>query len=220
MLHCKKKNVQCWYELFFIQNVSSNSNLKYKKSKTHPKFKSFHLEKVHAERWGFRTLKLMCDCNLFPCVLFSIVMCFFTFLQSTDVARSYTITYDVRDIDSKLCGVIRNDNLTSRKYNGQRPNHDFNSYLQHVRVEKSSLKLQLTILYIDTKFNQYLFYNDYEKSYTTYINHARWYWCLCSGGLRVGGNRSVRRKPTCLTWWPHDHISIRLVWLTDTFIDT
>ena len=81
----------------------------------------------------------------------------------------------MRGIDSQLCGVIGNDNLTSRKYNGQRPNHDFNSYLQHVRVEKSSLKLQLTILYIDTKFNQYLFYNDYETSYTTYINHARWY---------------------------------------------
>jgi len=22
-------------------------------------------------------------------------------------------------------------------------------------------------------------------------------------GLRVGGNRSARRKLTCLTWWPH-----------------
>jgi len=46
----------------------------------------------------------------------------------------------------------------------------------------------------------YLFYNDYETSYTTYINHARWHPCLCTDGLRVGGNRSALRKPTCLTW--------------------
>jgi len=49
-------------------------------------------------------------------------------------------------------------------------------------------------------FKLYLFYNDYETSYTTYINHARWYWCLRVGGLRVGGNRSAWRKPTCVTW--------------------
>ena len=36
---------------------------------------------------------------------------------------------------------------------------------------------------------------------TTYINHARWHRCLRSDGLRVGGNRTARRKPTCLTWW-------------------
>jgi len=46
----------------------------------------------------------------------------------------------------------------------------------------------------------YLFYNDYETSYTTYISHARWHRGLRSNGLRVGGNRSARRKPTCLTW--------------------
>ena len=46
----------------------------------------------------------------------------------------------------------------------------------------------------------YLFYNDYETSYTTYINHARWHQCLRSDGLRVGGNRSTRRKPICPTW--------------------
>ena len=45
----------------------------------------------------------------------------------------------------------------------------------------------------------YLFYNDYETSYTLYINHARWHRCLRSDGLRVGENRSARRKPTCLT---------------------
>ena len=37
----------------------------------------------------------------------------------------------------------------------------------------------------------YLFYNDYETSYTTYINHALWHRCLRSGGRRVGGNRST-----------------------------
>ena len=55
----------------------------------------------------------------------------------------------------------------------------------------------------------YLFYIDYETSYTTYINHARWHRCLRSDELRVGGNRSARRKPTCLTWWPHDHLTCR-----------
>ena len=50
--------------------------------------------------------------------------------------------------------------------------------------------------------NFYLFYNDYETSYTPYINDARWHRCLRSDGLRVGGNRSTRRKPTCLTTWP------------------
>ena len=47
--------------------------------------------------------------------------------------------------------------------------------------------------------NFYLFYNDYETSYTSYNNHARWHRCLRSGGLRVRGNRSTRRKPTYLT---------------------
>ena len=57
------------------------------------------------------------------------------------------------------------------------------------------------------KFKLFLFYNDYETSYTTYIKHARGHRCLRSGGLRVGGNRSSRRKSTCLTWWPHGHIT-------------
>jgi len=52
----------------------------------------------------------------------------------------------------------------------------------------------------DISLNFYLFYNDYETSYTTYINHARWHRCLRSDGLRVGRNQSARRKPTCLTW--------------------
>jgi len=37
----------------------------------------------------------------------------------------------------------------------------------------------------NNKFKLYLFYNDFETSYTTYINHARWHRCLRSGGLRV-----------------------------------
>ena len=32
-------------------------------------------------------------------------------------------------------------------------------------------------------FKLYLFYNDYETSYTTYINHARWHQCLRLDGL-------------------------------------
>ena len=31
------------------------------------------------------------------------------------------------------------------------------------------------------------------------LNHARWQRCLCSGGLRLGGYRTTRRKQTCLT---------------------
>ena len=31
----------------------------------------------------------------------------------------------------------------------------------------------------------YLFYIYYETSYTTYINHAHWYRCLCSDGRMV-----------------------------------
>ena len=31
-------------------------------------------------------------------------------------------------------------------------------------------------------------------------HHARWHRCLRSDGLGVGGNRSARRKPICLTW--------------------
>jgi len=28
---------------------------------------------------------------------------------------------------------------------------------------------------LSAKFKLYLFYNDYETSYTTYVNHARWH---------------------------------------------
>ena len=47
------------------------------------------------------------------------------------------------------------------------------------------------------KFKLYLFYNDYETSYTTYINHARWHRCWCLDGLRVGGNWSARTGCGC-----------------------
>ena len=60
-----------------------------------------------------------------------------------------------------------------------------------------------------TSIKHYLFYNDYETSYTTYIKHSRWYRCLRSDGLCVGGNRSAKRKPTRLTWWPHAHLTCR-----------
>ena len=59
------------------------------------------------------------------------------------------------------------------------------------------------------RFKLYLFYNDYETGSTIYINHACWHPCFRSGGLRVGGKRSTRRKPTCLTWLPHDHLTGR-----------
>jgi len=59
------------------------------------------------------------------------------------------------------------------------------------------------------KFKLYLLYNNYETSYTTYINHACSHRCLRSDGLRVVGNLSARVKLTCLTWWPHDHLTCR-----------
>ena len=74
----------------------------------------------------------------------------------------------------------------------------------------ASLKSLWGILFENAdKFKLYLFYNDYETSYTTYINHTRWHRCLRSNGLRVGGNWSTWRKPICLTWWPHDHLTCR-----------
>ena len=57
-------------------------------------------------------------------------------------------------------------------------------------------------LWLNLKLILYLFYYDYKTSYTFYINHASWHRSLSSSGLRVWGNRSPRRKLTCLTWWP------------------
>jgi len=44
----------------------------------------------------------------------------------------------------------------------------------------------------------FIYFTTITKQRTTYINHARWHRCLRSDGLRVGGNRSARRKLTCL----------------------
>ena len=60
-------------------------------------------------------------------------------------------------------------------------------------------------MHIYRMFKLYLFYNDYETSYTTFINHARWHRCLRSDGLRVGGNRSFPEEthlPDLVTTWP------------------
>ena len=35
-------------------------------------------------------------------------------------------------------------------------------------------------------------YFENDKSYTIYINHARWHRCLRLDGLRVGGNRCAQ----------------------------
>ena len=63
------------------------------------------------------------------------------------------------------------------------------------------------INFIIVKFKLYLFNNDYETSYTTYINHARSGTNICVRTVFMweetgvpGGNRSTRRKATCLTW--------------------
>ena len=59
----------------------------------------------------------------------------------------------------------------------------------------------------------YLFHNDYKTSNVTYTNHSRWLWDPRSCDLRVAGNRSTRNKPTCPTWWPHDHHTCRRVFV-------
>ena len=59
----------------------------------------------------------------------------------------------------------------------------------------SSICLNKKFKYLNVYVN-YLFHNDYETSYTTYINHARWHRCVRSCGLRVRENKSTRRKPT------------------------
>ena len=59
----------------------------------------------------------------------------------------------------------------------------------------------------------YLFHNDYKTSYVPYTNHSRWLWDPRSCDLRVAGNRSTRNKPTCRTWWPHDHHTCRRVFV-------
>ena len=55
------------------------------------------------------------------------------------------------------------------------------------------------------KCNIYLFYNDYETSYTPYVYHARWHQCLGSCGRKP----ESQRKLTCLTWWQHDPLTCR-----------
>ena len=78
-----------------------------------------------------------------------------------------------------------------------------------IKETMGSFKGVLRDEYENLLIKLYLFYNDYQTNYTTYINHASWHCCLRSDGLRVGRNRSVWRKPTCLTWWPHDHLTCR-----------
>ena len=83
------------------------------------------------------------------------------------------------------------------------------SYLSGLTFLFTFCLFDFSVVYITVVLKLYLFYNNYKTNYTTYINHARCYRCLRSDGLRVGGNRSTRRKPTCLTWWPHDHLTFR-----------
>ena len=73
-------------------------------------------------------------------------------------------------------------------------------YTRPVVIMNYGLKLVLMF----KKFKLYLFYNDYESSYTTYINHARWHWFAF-------GWSSCGRKPECpeethlsdmVTTWP------------------
>jgi len=66
--------------------------------------------------------------------------------------------------------------------------------------DSGDMMIILSMISYCTFFKLYLFYNYYETSYTTF-NHARWHRCLRPDSLRVGGNRSARRNPTCLTWY-------------------
>ena len=53
-------------------------------------------------------------------------------------------------------------------------------------VVKNYGKRDYTFIFFSSFFKLYLFINDYETSYTTYINHAGWHRFLRSDGLRVG----------------------------------
>ena len=62
-----------------------------------------------------------------------------------------------------------------------------NNYGVYYKLQQKHTFSILALLSLLTgKFKLYLFYNDYETSYTTYINHARWHRCLRTDGLRVG----------------------------------
>ena len=74
--------------------------------------------------------------------------------------------------------------------------------------ETSNLKpfeIHAIVLFLCVFFLNFI----YETSSTTYMNHALWHRCLRSDDLRVGGNRSARGKPTCLTWWPHGNLTCK-----------
>ena len=80
---------------------------------------------------------------------------------------------------------------------GLLPWRDYTYSRPHRTIKKKRIWNRLSVALLKKRF--YLFYNDYETSYTDYINHARWHrW-----------HRSALRKPTCLTWWPHDHLTCR-----------
>jgi len=66
-----------------------------------------------------------------------------------------------------------------------------------ITYTKSFWKYEFTITqYTENqcKFKLYLFYNDYETSYTTYINHARWPWCLCYRWMPASGQFDPQSK--------------------------
>jgi len=49
------------------------------------------------------------------------------------------------------------------------------------------------------KKSNFIYFTTITKHvHITQTDHARSHRCLCSFGLRVGGNRCNRRKPTCL----------------------
>ena len=64
------------------------------------------------------------------------------------------------------------------------------------------------VLYLGVSaWNTIIYFTTITKQvHTTYIIHARWHRCLCLCKSLCGG-RSIQRKPTCLTWWPHDHLT-------------
>jgi len=58
--------------------------------------------------------------------------------------------------------------------------YSYGRYMSHIchclcKTTALSLVKLYCINMTDTKFKLHLFYNDYETSYTTYINYARWH---------------------------------------------
>ena len=74
--------------------------------------------------------------------------------------------------------------------------------LKHFHITCYIESLLARTLFFYYLFSNVIYFTTIKKQVRiTYTNPARWHWCLC------GRKRSTQRKPTCLTWWPHDNLT-------------